>query len=1101
MGRSFRKPLVNKVIVGTLHLAALSVQTLFHLLHVVASLTGSLKQLGHTVGGGHVSFGKPGHITLHHPHSTFKLSLLLLHPPLVLLHGLTPAGCTQTILMVLMIRYKASRVEAIVSLHPHLHPVQQGAASLGMESQFLPYTFISDDNESVCANEHMGKVKCIRASSPSWDCPHDSAINASNCTDISEDGDACKQPGSPDSACRIFSASPGCLLLRLKCNSLQMPLRERRGAGISFEKFKSPTDLSSASCSFHDDFLICCSCSPAIEASQEPELKALHYRLSALISGRGKAILKVIKSTKQAEKLNSANPMSEVLLQGPVRRDGSWVTASDRLIQMLLSQVGIRGRIKLAERQQFKRQSVEKTSEQVSGAKRVEFTLKDTVINRNRSLTVAQGGWERAKLLDRKSGKKCQHCNPYPLSHYPAPLVRASALMQGRCHRDPHLSYPDTARRRAEAARFQTLSTLPGRLNGKNGTFSDGRQAPHESVISGHPGSARSERVQMRNERGLAAMAGEDGIGKWDVRDVPKATGIQERQERVDGPARTHRRPLQKSAIACAVLEQPVLRHANARVKGHAEKVLRGIERLFSERYDGSCNRSDSRCVVLLEEDGEQGNEEGCLGTSEKVTSLEEVCECSTDASRVSPPDEKFTFPMNLYVIKKQENQTTLEPGRDVPHSFHREKTKKIVLWKVAIDISGATGTDITESGSTGKGMAGTAPLGPAYTESPKSGIRGSTGADNWSILENQQLKDPGTGLVASVCTIREMVRIRVDFTNTPMLSVNLIHTVLYEDIVKHSRNICHQASLSLAVTELQLFSAVTLSTQTPLSLLLVAKRSSEEFSPEETSGNIEIQTVLRCMLIKQRRIMQYEVGGGMHLICHDCNLPYNEEEEAALYVDGLSTIREYPMFQDKEFHKNPLPYSNARGHINEYAWSRLSRKPVVWDEMLCWRAAHPSNLSAVAGSLPGNSNSHAGLKLPTVVRAALIPATKWPPGEPLRHKHQLQKEQGMLGMGQERCPTDRCPDTRGDKSTTHISKTYQQDNIVAVQNVPVIIKRLANKVMSSIRVECVIKERNAIGESPVWEERDSSLLYVDITGRKICRWSSLTKTTETIST
>ncbi|TRY82483.1 hypothetical protein DNTS_029963 [Danionella cerebrum] len=54
---------------------------------------------------------------------------------------------------------------------------------------------------------------------------------------------------------------------------------------------------------------------------------------------------------------------------------------------------------------------------------------------------------------------------------------------------------------------------------------------------------------------------------------------------------------------------------------------------------------------------------------------------------------------------------------------------------------------------------------------------------------------------------------------------------------------------------------------------------------------------------------------------------------------------------------------------------------------------------------------------------------------------------------------------------------------------------------MSSIRVECVIKERNAIGESPVWEERDSSLLYVDITGRKICRWSSLTKTTETIST
>lgn len=46
------------------------------------------------------------------------------------------------------------------------------------------------------------------------------------------------------------------------------------------------------------------------------------------------------------------------------------------------------------------------------------------------------------------------------------------------------------------------------------------------------------------------------------------------------------------------------------------------------------------------------------------------------------------------------------------------------------------------------------------------------------------------------------------------------------------------------------------------------------------------------------------------------------------------------------------------------------------------------------ADVLPGNSNSRVALKIPTVLRAALIPATKWLPGEPLRHKHQLEKGQ-----------------------------------------------------------------------------------------------------------
>nr|XP_055068868.1 regucalcin isoform X1 [Misgurnus anguillicaudatus] len=54
---------------------------------------------------------------------------------------------------------------------------------------------------------------------------------------------------------------------------------------------------------------------------------------------------------------------------------------------------------------------------------------------------------------------------------------------------------------------------------------------------------------------------------------------------------------------------------------------------------------------------------------------------------------------------------------------------------------------------------------------------------------------------------------------------------------------------------------------------------------------------------------------------------------------------------------------------------------------------------------------------------------------------------------------------------------------------------------MSSIKVQCVIKEKNEIGESPVWEEKDSSLVYVDITGQKVSRWSSLTGQIESIAT
>ncbi|XP_061844500.1 regucalcin isoform X2 [Colius striatus] len=53
---------------------------------------------------------------------------------------------------------------------------------------------------------------------------------------------------------------------------------------------------------------------------------------------------------------------------------------------------------------------------------------------------------------------------------------------------------------------------------------------------------------------------------------------------------------------------------------------------------------------------------------------------------------------------------------------------------------------------------------------------------------------------------------------------------------------------------------------------------------------------------------------------------------------------------------------------------------------------------------------------------------------------------------------------------------------------------------MSSVKIECVVKEGYRIGESPVWDEKESSLLFVDITGRKVCRWSSVTKQVETVS-
>ncbi|XP_027582163.2 regucalcin [Pipra filicauda] len=53
---------------------------------------------------------------------------------------------------------------------------------------------------------------------------------------------------------------------------------------------------------------------------------------------------------------------------------------------------------------------------------------------------------------------------------------------------------------------------------------------------------------------------------------------------------------------------------------------------------------------------------------------------------------------------------------------------------------------------------------------------------------------------------------------------------------------------------------------------------------------------------------------------------------------------------------------------------------------------------------------------------------------------------------------------------------------------------------MSSVRIECVANEGYRIGESPVWDEKEGALLYVDISGRKVCRWSPVTRQAQAIT-
>lgn len=52
----------------------------------------------------------------------------------------------------------------------------------------------------------------------------------------------------------------------------------------------------------------------------------------------------------------------------------------------------------------------------------------------------------------------------------------------------------------------------------------------------------------------------------------------------------------------------------------------------------------------------------------------------------------------------------------------------------------------------------------------------------------------------------------------------------------------------------------------------------------------------------------------------------------------------------------------------------------------------------------------------------------------------------------------------------------------------------------SSIRIEPVVKEKNRMGECPVWEEREDALVYVDINSQKVCRWSAVTGEVQSVS-
>lgn len=54
---------------------------------------------------------------------------------------------------------------------------------------------------------------------------------------------------------------------------------------------------------------------------------------------------------------------------------------------------------------------------------------------------------------------------------------------------------------------------------------------------------------------------------------------------------------------------------------------------------------------------------------------------------------------------------------------------------------------------------------------------------------------------------------------------------------------------------------------------------------------------------------------------------------------------------------------------------------------------------------------------------------------------------------------------------------------------------------MSSVKVDPIVKSSALIGEGPVWEEPEQTLLFVDIIGQKIHRWSPATNHIQSVET
>ncbi|XP_036602182.1 regucalcin-like isoform X2 [Trichosurus vulpecula] len=53
---------------------------------------------------------------------------------------------------------------------------------------------------------------------------------------------------------------------------------------------------------------------------------------------------------------------------------------------------------------------------------------------------------------------------------------------------------------------------------------------------------------------------------------------------------------------------------------------------------------------------------------------------------------------------------------------------------------------------------------------------------------------------------------------------------------------------------------------------------------------------------------------------------------------------------------------------------------------------------------------------------------------------------------------------------------------------------------MASIKIETIMKEKNRMGECPLWDERTGHLVYVDINAQKVCRWNPVTDEIQSVT-